>query len=270
MNPITRSLDEVKYRIPRDILNQVFRKINLRWRETPISLDEQILSQVVTPRVLVDCNLVGGTETLISLEGLAGEMIEEFVTVYHIPKDRTQGRSIMSVLSINYGSMGMLGAASSMQAFKPCSVNVMLTASQAMMDAMSPIPVTSTARVSLIGENTVMVRNNTQPVGHSYLRAVLANDDRLSNIQMRSIPAFCKLVELAVKSYIYNEYVILMDRAQLSGGQDLGRFKEVIDGYADSEQMYQDYLIEKWGAIAFMNDSETFTRFIKMGIGSYR
>ena len=57
MNAIKKALDELKFRIPREILNQIFTEKNFSYRTTPISVDEQVLSQVIKPRVLVDCNL---------------------------------------------------------------------------------------------------------------------------------------------------------------------------------------------------------------------
>lgn len=270
MNPITKAVDDLKFRIPRDILKQIFQDKTYSWRNTPISLDEQILNQVIRPRVLVDCNLVGGTEALIPLEGAEKEHIESYITVYKIPKDFTQKRSIMSVLSISYMTSALGAGVAGSYNYKSCSITPSLMAGQAMMDAFGPMPQVSSAKVQLIGENTIMVRDTVPPVGYGYLRCILANDENMSHIQMRSIPTFCKLCELAVKSYIYNEYIITMDKGQLYGGQELGTFKQIIDGYADSESMYQDYLRDVWGAVAFMNDNESFTRFLKINIGGNR
>lgn len=270
MNAIKKALDELKFRVPKEILDQIFKEKNYNYRITPISIDEQILSQVIKPRVLVDCNLVGGTEAFISLEGIPGEQIESYVSVYHIPKDRTQGRSIMSVLSVTYMSPSLNALAPAITGFKPCSVNPTMLAGQAMMDAMSSMPSTSSAKVQLIAENTVMIRDTAPAVGFGYIRCVLANDENLSHIQMRSIPDFCKLVELATKSFIYNTYIITLDRGQLYGGHDIGKFKEIVEGYADMEEMYQDFLKTKWQAISFMNDRESFERYTKLMIGSYR
>lgn len=270
MNPIVKSIDDLKFRIPREILNEVFVNKTYGYRGTPTGLDEQILTQVIRPRVLVDCNLVGGTEALISMEGVPNERPDVYVTVYHVPKDRTQGRSIMSVLNVSYMSPSMMALAPAVQGFKPCSITPPLMAGQAMMDAMSPMPSTSTAKVQIIAENTLMIRDTAPPVGYAYVRCVLADDENMSHIQMRSIPAFCKLVELAVKSFVYNESIINLDKGQLYGGHDLGKFKEIIDGYSDAEQMYQEYLEQKWQGVAFMNDRESFERFVKLGIGAYR
>lgn len=267
MGPISRCLEEIKFRIPRAILEAVFVKRSERWRLTPVSLDEHILNEVVRPRVLVDCNLVGGTEVFIPLDGIEVERSNDYTSVYRIPKDRTQGRSIMSVLNITFSDPTKV---SSYGVAAGVNQSIMLQAGQAVMDAMGSMPVTSTAYVQLIGENVVMVRDTVVLPANIYLRCLLANDDNLSHLQLKSYRDFSKLVELAVKAYIYNEYVIPMDMGELFGGQQLGRFKEIIDSYADSEQIYQDFLTEKWQKISLMNDREQHTRFLRTLLGGFR
>lgn len=264
MNAISKAVNDLYFKIPREILKEAFTSKDYHWRDLPVSMDEQITSQVIRDRVLVDCNLVGGTEAVISLDGIRGEMIDTYMSVYRIPKDRTEGRTINSVLSVGYGNMMTQAAAGNFQA---CSISPVLQAGSSMMSAMSPTPMVSTARVQLIGENTILIRD-TSPTGASaYVRCILANDEMLSNIQMRSIPSFCTLVEFAVKSFIYNSLIVRIDSAQLSGGQALGRFKDIVESYADSETMYQDYLKNKWMKIALMNDEMSSTRLLKMMIG---
>jgi hypothetical protein len=267
MSAISKAIDEIKFRIPRPILETVFIKRALAWRQTPLSIDEHILNEVVRPRVLVDCNLCGGTEVFIPLDGMPVERGNDYTSVYRIPKNRTQGRSILSVLNITFSDptkVSSYGVAAGSQN------STMMQAGQAVMDAMGSIPVTSTAYVQLIGENVVMVRDTVVLPANIYLRCVLMNDAEMSHLQLRSYRQFSKLVELAVKAYIYNEYIIQMDLGELHAGQNLGRFKEVIDGYADSEELYQTFIIEHWEKIQFMNDRETYTRFIRELTGGYR
>lgn len=270
MNPLIRAVDIVKFTIPMQILTEVFQKKTYRWRDTPISIDEQILNQVIKSRVLVDCNLVGGAEVLIPLDGLPGEFVNMYEVIYRIPKDRTDGRSIVSVLSVGYGSTSLLAYVGGSTGFKQGSVTPVTLAGQAMADAMSPAPSVSTARVQLIGENTIMVKDTAPPVANIYLRCILAHDENMSHIQLRSIPSFTQLVILAVKSFIFNELAIKMDAAYLSGGQVLGRFKEIVDSYADAEQQYSDYLTKVWQKTEVMNDRETSVRLLRLMIGSHR
>jgi hypothetical protein len=92
----------------------------------------------------------------------------------------------------------------------------------------------------------------------------------MSHIQPRSYKAFCKLVEYAVKAFIYNEYIIEVDMGELRGGHNLGKFKDIIEGYSDAEELYSTYLTEKWQKIAFQNDRESLTRFLKLTVGGPR
>lgn len=267
MSAIGKAIDEVKFRIPRPVLETVFIKRAERWRQTPMSIDEHILNEVVRPRVMVDCNLCGGTEVFIPLDGVPVERGNDYTSVYRIPKNKTQNRTILSVLNITFSDptkVSSYGVAAGAQN------SMMMQIGQSVMDAMGSIPVTSTAYVQLIAENTVMVRDTVVLPANIYLRCVLANDENMSHIQLRSYRAFSKLVEYAVKAYIYNEYVIPMDMGELHGGQALGRFKEIIDSYADAEELYQTYLNEKWEKISFMNDRETFTRHMRLLIGGAR
>lgn len=267
MGPLSKCIDEVKFRIPRAILEAVFIKRAQHWRLTPASLDEHILNEVVRPRVLVDCNLVGGTEVFIPLDGVPLERGNDYTTVYRIPKDKTQGRSIMSVLNITFSDPTKV---SSYGVAAGAHNSIMMQAGQAVMDAMGSMPVTSTAYVQLIGENVVMVRDTVVLPANIYLRCLLENDENMSHLQLKSYRDFSKLVEYAVKAYIYNEYVIPMDMGELYGGQALGRFKEIIDSYADAEELYQDFLRDKWQKISLMNDREQHTRFLRLMMGGFR
>lgn len=267
MGPIGKAIDEVKFRIPRAILETVFLKRAERWRQTPSSIDEQVLATVVRPRVMVDCNLVGGAEVFIPLDGVPVERANDYTSVYRIPKEKTGGRSIISALNITYSDPTKVSAygvsAGNHQ-------SIMQQVGQAVMDSHGSIPVTSTAYVQLIAENTVMVRDTVVLPANIYLRAVLENDSNMSHLQLKSYRDFSKLVELAVKAYIYNEYIVPMDMGELHGGQQLGVFKSIIEGYADAEELYQTFLTERWQKVAFMNDRETFTRFLRTKIGGAR
>lgn len=267
MDCVRYSIANVKRVIPMDILRTVFTPRVNGYRDDMIDLDETLLSVVVRPRVLVDCNLVGGREVYIPLDGLPVYRQNDYTSVYRIPKTKTQGSSIMSVLNITFSDptkVSSYGVAAGDQN------TFMLQGAQSVMDAMGSMPVTSTAYVQLIAENVVMVRDTVVLPANIYLRCVLANDENMSHIQMRSFPAFAKLVELSIKSYVFNQYIIPMDMGQLFGGMNIGRFKEIIDGWSDAEELYQTYLREKWTKIAMMNDREQWTRFMRLTMGGQR
>lgn len=265
--PIAKALDEVRFRIPKQILEKIFIQKDLKWRMTPPTLEDQIVAKVIRDRVMVDCNLVGGTEAFIPLAGCPVERTNDFTSVYRIPKSYTNGRTINSVLNITFSDPNKIsnyGVAAGVQN------TMMLQAGSNVMDSYGSIPITSTARVQLIGENVVMVRDTVVLPANIYLRCVLANDETLSHIQLRSYSYFAELVVFAVKAYIYNTYVVEMDLGELHGGQQLGKIKEIIDSYSDADELYRTFLKEKWAKVAFMNDQETWGRTLRSMIGGAR
>lgn len=265
MLALTKALDEVLFRIPKPILEKVFIPRDKYFRIKPVSLREHILNEVVRPRVMVDCNLMGGVEVFVPLAGASVERINDYTSVYRIPKKLTNGRSIISVLNITFSNPAKMSTNGTSG-----TSSRLLQAGASVMDAMGSIPVTSTANVQLIGENVVMVRDTIILPANIYLRCMIENDSNLNNLQLKSYRHFSNLVTLAVKAYIYNDYIIPMDLGELSGGQLLGRFKEIVDSYSDTEEQYQTYLHEIWAKVALMNDRERYMRVLKMVISGQR
>lgn len=267
MNALAMAINHVKFTVPREILDAVFIERSRFLRQTPMTVDAHITNEILRARVLPELNLVSGTEMFVSLQGIASTRVNQFTSVYNIPKSRTGGRVIMSVLNVTFSDPT---ATSNYGTATGCGSTEMLVTAQAMVDAMGTIPITSTAHVQLVGENTVMVRDTVLLPANVYLRCIVANDSNLSHLQIRSYRAFFKLVEFAVKAYIYNTYIIPMDVSELYGGQALGRFKEVIDGYSDAEELYQTHMREVMAKVMFMNDTETMTRFTRLLTGGRR
>lgn len=267
MNALRKALDDIKFVVPRPVLDTVFVKRHTNFRTAAPSIDEQILNSVVRPRVYIDTNLVGGAEILVPLTGLQGEEVNTVDMVYRIPKNLTQNRSIMSVLNITYVDAQSMAAAGS---FASCGVTAEQTAAQNLLEAVSPMPMISTGRINLIGENVILVKDSIRIPSNAYLRCIVAQDEAMSHLQPRSYKAFGKLVEYAVKAFIYNEYIIEVDMGELRGGHNLGKFKDIIEEYADANELYETYLTEKWAKISFQNDRESHGRFLKLIIGGPR
>lgn len=265
MNIISIALDNLKYRIPLAVLQETF-KDTQNWRRSPASLDELIMVSVIRPRVLVDANLVGGQMANIPLDGLNPEFVDTYTAIYHIPKERTQNRSILSALSVGYmpQSASYNSAGGNYGNVAPQSMTDLTSATQRVADSFSGIPPVSNAYVELVSENTILLRDQFRVTAAYFLRCILGHDEMLNNINPRSYLNFAKLVEHAVKSYIHNTMAIKIDQAYLSGGQNLGVFKEIVDSYSDAEENYQTYLREVWQAVSFMNDTHSHNRLLKL------
>lgn len=268
LNTLAKALDEIKFSIPIQVLQEAFREKRPYWKSAPIGLDELILTKVIRPRVLVDCNLVGGIMVQVPLDGLVPDMVDNYNLVYRIPKDRTNNKSIISVVSIGYmpssvafnsGGMGYGAAA-------PLSMNEVNNTAQRIADSVSGVPPISNHDIALVGENTVAIRDQFRITTSYVLRCILSNEENLNNISPRSYLTFAELCVWAVKAYIYNELYIRVGQAYLEGGQELGEMKSYIDNLADANENYKTFLTEKWRATAFMNDQQSYKRFLRIQI----
>jgi len=266
MSILTKALDNIKFTIPIEVLNIAFRDTLQNWRQAPVSLDDLIMTKIIKPRVLVDTNLVGGVTVLVSLEGVQPRFVDNYAVLYEVPAEKIMYREIISVLSVSYlpvsGTYGTLGNSIG----NVLTTNDVSSAAQRVSNSFANIPVTSTATVDLVGYNTILIRDQQRVTSNYQLRCVLANEENLNNINPRSYLAFAKLCELAVKAYIYNTLIISIDKAYLVGGQELGAIKNYVDNLSDSNEMYNTYLREVWQATAFMNQTQAYSRFIKVQI----
>lgn len=267
MNPISKAIYEARMQIPDALLQALFNERGRHFRATPDTITEHIKAMVIRPRVMVDCDIVGGTEVLLRLEGYQTAQPDDFTRVYRIPKSVTQNRSILSVMNVTFNDptgIAYYGMATG------CQSTQMMATAQGLLDSMGTIPVTSTASVQLIGENVIMVRDTTILPANAFLRCLLASDENMSHLQLRTLRQFSQLCIYAIKAYIYNKLVIDVDVSELYGGFQLGRFREKLDEYADAEELYQNYLRDVWMKVSLMNDSEKWTRTMRMVIGGHR
>lgn len=266
MNAIIKALTDLHYKIPAPILESTF--INNRGLEQikatfPISLDHRIREEVIEARVLEDCNLVGGTEVVVPLYNVHAEFLPYFRMVWRIPFDLTENKRITKVYSLIFRRPGVNHHID----FFSYGGSVYTDAASGLMASHMPIPDISHADIKLIGENTVMIDRYISHSQNLALRCMVENDEELNNLPPASIPVFSRLVELAVKSYIYNTLIIQIDQTELSGGHALGRFGSIVEGYADAEELYQEFFKDRWRKVAIFADDRANKRRLKMIVG---
>lgn len=258
MDLISKAIAEAKYRIPREILKLAY--MEQQWGAAPVNLDEMIRRKTIHARVLVDVDIVGGETILVDLKGLNPQMVDQYNYIFDIPPERLNYRTILTALSVNYMAYNsvtnnyMPGTSSS----TPNYINDVSSAAHRAMDSRANIPIVSNAQCTVVGHNTVMIRNHMVTAAVVQLRCIVTNDERLNNLSIRNAPAFSKLCELAIKSFIYNELLVKLDKGYLERGQELGVIKTYVDGLADAEDMYQTFLKEQWGAVGIINDRLTY------------
>ena len=267
MNAISKALDEIKFRIPREILEKIFDNRDWSSKKITISIDEQIMVKVIRPRVMVDADLIGGVEVPIDLSNIPFQQTNDYTYVVRVPKDKTQNRSIISVMNITFADPHSISNFGS--AFLQNN-SALLNMGQALIDQHGVIPNASAGRCTIIGDNVVMVSEMYMIPSNCYMRAIVGNDSQMSHMKLRSYPDFAKACVLAVKAYIYNNHIVKLDMGELRGGQAIGAFKSIIEGYADADELYLEYMAKDFRAISVMNDEETWNRMLRSRVGGNR
>lgn len=263
MGAIDKAIQDAKWEIPEEILQEIFLKREFGQQQLPVSLDTMIREKVIDARVMPDCRLLGGTQVELPLHGVTPEQVDIYKIVYRIPMSLTQNRRISRVLGLTIGQSTMMNT--SYMGVEGYSQ--ILEAAQGLMSAQSGIPIVSTAYIRLIAENTVLVSDYLSLPRASFLRCFLEQDDEYSSLNGPTYPHFSHLVELAIKAYIYNKGRIKIGMAQLVGGMELGVFRETVDSYSDANQMYKDYVKEVWTKVMLMDDVRSKERMLRMIVG---
>lgn len=269
-NPLTRAIFIARRTIPKEIINEVFGQPRFTYASKVTNIDDEIATKVIRPRVIVDCDIVGGMQVDIRVANCEVQRTADQMTVIYVPKNQTQGRAITQALSLSL--IDMLSGASGMAAgaFSACSSTSTSMASNAIHNSFAAQPRNHTTRLELVGENTVLVQDNMIVTNYGTLTAILANDENLSNLPVRFYNYFCTLSKLAIQSHIYNELIIHLDEGKIKAGYQLGMFRTIVEGFADAENQYQEFLDTKWKKVSIMADRKTYHELIRAQIGAPR
>lgn len=263
MNAINYAISIINRKIPKEVLRIAFLS-NLSHQTTiPITTDARIKQLVINDRVLDDINIVGGTTVTIPLNGLRQDIIDNNAAVINIPKTRTQGRSILTVHSVAFGASAIDGYTTNLL----IPTGDFANSQQQLLNSIASLPYTSEGMVSLIAENTIMVKGINALWGNLYLKCEVENDSNLNNIKRRSYLAFSKLCVLAVKAYIYNNCIVPMDIAYIEGGANLGKIRDIIESYDTAEDDYTEYLETTWAKVSKLNDPITVEHLVRISAG---
>lgn len=264
MNIVMKAIRDISFTVPKEILEATFIPKRNAWSLKSVSVEQQIMDLVIRPRVLVDCDILGGVEMYVPIANLATEQVDGRTLVLRVPKTLTQGRSIISVEAILFTdpSRGsMRGISSTLDS------GALASAITQLVDGVGKVPVTSTSNVQLVAENTIMVYDFIVFPSRSVLKCRVGNDENLSNIPVRAAPAFSLLIEYAVKAYIYNRLNIELDMGELFSGSQLGKVREIVDSYSDSEELYKTQRKEVIQKISYMSDKRIWTNHIRSLVG---
>lgn len=259
--------------IPREVLKQAFmptrydptRQSRYYDNTIPLSLETLIKDQVIIGRVMKDIDLVSGTEIEIPLHGVEWEWVDNFNTIYRLSDRDTGGRTVTSVYEVTYGR-GSSQSGHSVHTSYSTNTSALLKASKDVLRGSTGAPSISTSYAQSIGHNVILVNNVSLTNAYGVLRCQVSNDPNLNNLRPQYHQRFASLCLHAVRSHVYSSLVIDLDEGALRGGQTIGRFREIVDNFADADTIYIEEL-DMWQKIGILNDPIQSRRANKLALG---
>lgn len=237
-----------------------------------LPLTEHIEDEVWRGRVYTDINSQSGQSMEIDLGGLVPKPYAHTRLgnlsgmIFHIPEDRRDGRNIISVIQ---GTSNIYNLGGNI-ANGVGQTSLMEGLASKMLNHVAGMPGLNTPpTVAYIGANNIIVYGNFVQYYTLRIRCEIENDPDLINFGRRSSNQLFLLMEQATKTMVFNRLALPVDQARMVGGFEIGRFREVLDGYSDADKLYQE-LLEEWGRVAHFNDNEDYFSHLNLisgGIG---
>ena len=79
----------------------------------------------------------------------------------------------------------------------------------------------------------------------------LEYDDNFSGMDVSIVEPFTKLCEFAVKQYVWTKLIFKIETNLNYRGVELGVFKDIVSGYQDAGERYEEQLLQVGGSSYF-------------------
>lgn len=247
IDPLNTFLSKLYMSIPMELLTATF-KPTVRKK----SLDQCIIDDVIISYVRSQINIAGGkiikipltmeNATLLAPPALATLGLTSTWSVYRIHPIIRENKPLSAVLSIVIPYQYVGGTYPSSPAGNGgMGVTLPDIACQALNAQTFAQATTTPTPILLAGD---LIRLDPPMMTHlDWLLIARVNyDENFTNMDVNIIPTFVELCIWAVKQYIYVQNVFAIDRTYLSGGQELGVYKQIAESYADAETQFMELL----------------------------
>jgi hypothetical protein len=241
--------------IPPEILEATFRP-----RDYQVSLDQRIKDVIVSARVLQDCNVNSGKikripltactiETVLPDPGYMSVVNPSMGTLYRIPPSMREHRDIVGVIDISY-PYDYTGYNSPQMGFGNGG-NTVAGLAAAVLDSHTHRNACLTPTPTLLAGNMILINPATNFISDWVLVCRLGYDDEFTSLNRSSVIPLSDLILTATQAYIWVHLTIRIDQAMLSGGQELGQFKAIVDEYKQAVTDYNSMLLKFRGSTNF-------------------
>jgi hypothetical protein len=251
----TSALRMIYNTIPHEILTAAFRP-----NDYQVTIDQRIKDVIINGRVLPDCNINAGkikriplsacmTEQVLPDPGFSSILSPTPGSLYRVPPSARENRDIVGVIDISY-LYDYTGFNDSPFGFGG-NGNTVRSMAAAVLNSHTGRNACLTPTPTLLANNMVLINPTNSFISDWALVCRLGYDEEFTNLNNGAVLPLAELITTAVKAYIYVTLIIQIDQAMLSGGQEIGRFKDIVEKYEDAGVQYKEDLKKVTGATLF-------------------
>lgn len=238
-------ISEIRFAIPPEILDYAFRTPTSFNNLAP-SIDYELRNKIIDGKVLRDCNVVGGIEVHVDMQGCT-QRDYPGGTLIIVPPSQTGGKNITAVFNVAF-NMGSYYQANS---------------GNDIVNAVDGPTQLSSHRIQLVGPNTLYFEGGIISTMR-FIRCIVENDAEFANINDRSLPFLSEMCVLATKAYIYNMFSIKAENMPIIQGLPMGKLADMISEYSDAAEMYTELRRTKLRKVLLLNDRTSHSKYIRM------
>ena len=238
------------------------------------TLEEVIYREVYLNIFLLDLQgISGGEEMTIDVSNLEFKPMLNNYYIVKIPKFMTNNKTIIDALSLTFGipagmfGLGLGGGNPITPVMWQGNVNANVEAANRLIGSVDTVPMMGTSRLRVVGENIIRIGETIPRFDNLWLRCNVAYDENLQNLNSTSIETLFRAFCFLLKSVIYNEKIVTMDKGVLHMGMDLGAIKNIIDGYSDAGETYADLLKTEIRSLLIISDPDKYRAAIETAVG---
>jgi hypothetical protein len=240
-------VSKIKESIPIEILTKAYCDTNAYYaNRVTIDLDHILLTEIINNKVLRDCNLVRGVETIIDLTKANREILLDNGLLIRLDPATTNGKNIISVLSVSYIRQ---------QEF-------MLAPTIA--SSFSGTDPLVEPRAYPVAPFTIFVHSISYYP--TTARVVLELSKSFTDVDTSALNLLGKMCVNATKADIYNLLRIKIANSVIVNGEDLPNIANIVSEYADASTIYEELRDKDWYSVSLMSDRPAFNRLLRVGI----
>ena len=259
IDALNRAFARIYNVIPKQVLEAAFNPM-----QEDVSLDEVIKEKVLLARVRDDLSVRAGKlkRFMLTLDmckytsspspyalGVSGSY-----STFLVPPEEREHRDIACILQLRFPYS--INTSSTGSFYNSCSVkgNSLGNLACAALNAQTGGNVLTNPQGILHPGNIITL----DPPAYAFVpwqcTVRLKYDDNFSGMDVTEIAPFTQLCEQAVKAYIYTNLIFDIETNLVYRGMDLGIIKDIVNGYSDANEKYDELIIACGGANVFDPD----------------